>query len=185
MMASSNGNTFRVTGPLCGEFTGHLWIPLTKASDVELWCCLWSAPWINGWVNNLEAGDLRRHHAHYDGIVMQCQYSTAIANVEHFKLKTENPLIGELCGFYFYYQGWGDRVIKRHYNSSSRPLVWCSFYWTLMQAIHFKQEWCGLLSFPRDLTSCTKMQPLQSSRGPIILRKQKQPRKEVNAITSI
>ena len=22
----------------------HLWIPLTKASDVELWCFLWSAP---------------------------------------------------------------------------------------------------------------------------------------------
>ena len=27
--------------------------------------------WINGWVNNLEAGDLRRHCAHYDVIVMQ------------------------------------------------------------------------------------------------------------------
>ena len=24
---------FRVTGHLCGEFTGHWWIPLTKASD--------------------------------------------------------------------------------------------------------------------------------------------------------
>ena len=38
MMTSSNGNIFRVTGPLCGEFTGHWWISLTKASDVELWC---------------------------------------------------------------------------------------------------------------------------------------------------
>ena len=26
--------------------------------------------WINGWVNNREAGDLRRHRAHYDAIVM-------------------------------------------------------------------------------------------------------------------
>ena len=26
--------------------------------------------WIDGWVNNGEAGDLRRHHAHYDVIVM-------------------------------------------------------------------------------------------------------------------
>ena len=26
--------------------------------------------WINGWVNNREAGDLRRHRAHYDLIVM-------------------------------------------------------------------------------------------------------------------
>ena len=44
MMTSSNGNIFRVTGHLCGEFTGHRWIPLTKASDAELWCFLWSAP---------------------------------------------------------------------------------------------------------------------------------------------
>ena len=26
--------------------------------------------WINGWVNNSEVGDLRRHHAHWDVIVM-------------------------------------------------------------------------------------------------------------------
>ena len=44
MMTSSNGNIFRITGPLCGEFTGHRWIPLTKASDAELWYFLWSAP---------------------------------------------------------------------------------------------------------------------------------------------
>ena len=30
--------TFCVTRPLCGEFTGDGWIPLTKASDAELWC---------------------------------------------------------------------------------------------------------------------------------------------------
>ena len=44
IMTSSNGNIFRVTGPLCGEFTGHRWIPRSKASDTELWCFLWSAP---------------------------------------------------------------------------------------------------------------------------------------------
>ena len=44
MMTSSNGSIFRVTGPLCGEFTDHRCIPLTKASDAELWCFLWSAP---------------------------------------------------------------------------------------------------------------------------------------------
>ena len=37
MMTSSNENIFRVTGPLCGEFTGPRWIP-RKASDAELWC---------------------------------------------------------------------------------------------------------------------------------------------------
>ena len=43
MMTSSNGNIFRVTGHLCGEFTGLRWIPHTKASDAQLWCFLWSA----------------------------------------------------------------------------------------------------------------------------------------------
>ena len=37
MMTSSNGNIFRVTGHLCGEFTGDRWIPRTKASDAGLW----------------------------------------------------------------------------------------------------------------------------------------------------
>ena len=30
MMMSSNGSFFRVTGPLCGKFTGQRWISLTK-----------------------------------------------------------------------------------------------------------------------------------------------------------
>ena len=37
MMTSSNGNIFRDTGHLCGEFTGPRCIPRTKASDTELW----------------------------------------------------------------------------------------------------------------------------------------------------
>ena len=82
MMTSTNGNIFRITGPLWGEFTGHQWIPLAKAGDTELWCFLWSVSpvnsphkgqwhralmfslicaWLNGWVNNREAGDLRCH----------------------------------------------------------------------------------------------------------------------------
>ena len=69
MMMSSNGNIFRVTGPLYEEFTGHWWIPHTKASarasDVSL-----IFVWINGWVNNRESGDLRCHRAHYDVIAM-------------------------------------------------------------------------------------------------------------------
>ena len=38
MMTSSNGNIFRVTGPLCGEFTGDRCIPpqgpVTRSFDV-------------------------------------------------------------------------------------------------------------------------------------------------------
>ena len=43
-MTSSNGNLFRVTGPLWRESTGHWWISLTKASDAKFWCFLSSAP---------------------------------------------------------------------------------------------------------------------------------------------
>ena len=43
MMTSSNGNIFRFTGHLCGEFTGPRWIPHTKASDAEIECFLWYA----------------------------------------------------------------------------------------------------------------------------------------------
>ena len=80
MMTSSNGNIFRVTIPLCGEFTGHRWIPPTKASEAEFWCFILSAPWINGWVNNRKASDFRRHGAHYDVIVMFSNCSRFPAN---------------------------------------------------------------------------------------------------------
>ena len=69
MMTAKNGNNIsRITGPLCGEFTGGRWLPLTKASDANIWYFLCSAP--QQTVNNRDAGDLRRHRAHYDVIVM-------------------------------------------------------------------------------------------------------------------
>ena len=44
VMTDIHGNIFRVTGPLWGESTSYRWIPVTKSSDAELWCFLWSAP---------------------------------------------------------------------------------------------------------------------------------------------
>ena len=84
MMTSSNGIIFRVASHLCWEFTGHRWIPDTKASDAELWCFLWYAPWINGWVNNHEAGDFWRYHAHCDVIVMWECHCTPLTRSEHW-----------------------------------------------------------------------------------------------------
>ena len=63
MMTPSNGNIFRVTDHLCGEFTGHWWISCTSpvnslhrgqwrgALMFSLICA-----WIKGSVNNAEAG---------------------------------------------------------------------------------------------------------------------------------
>ena len=70
MMTSSNGNIFRVTGPLSlwgmgihrslrvdfpqkGQWRGALMFSLI-------------CPWTNGSVNNRNADDLRHHNAHYD-----------------------------------------------------------------------------------------------------------------------
>ena len=68
-MTSSNGKIFRVTGLLCGEFTGPVNSPHKGQWRGTLMFSLISAR-INGWVNNREAGDLRRILPHYDVIVM-------------------------------------------------------------------------------------------------------------------
>ena len=89
MMTSSNGNIFHVPGVLCGEFTGHLWIPRTQASDAEFLCFLWSAPEATVG-NNGDASDFRRHRAHHDVIVVwiKCLGShmhNKITFLEHLK----------------------------------------------------------------------------------------------------
>ena len=79
MMTSSNGNIFRATRPLCGAFTGHRWIPLTKASDAGALKFSLICAWTNGGVNNRDAGDLRRHRAHYDVAVV-----AAFNSISHY-----------------------------------------------------------------------------------------------------
>ena len=66
MMTSSNGNLFPrnwafVRGLPRGPHKGQ-W---RRAYMFSLICV-----WINDWVNNREAGDLRLYRAHYDVIVM-------------------------------------------------------------------------------------------------------------------
>ena len=54
--------------PVSGEFPAQT--PVTRSFVISLIC-----PWIKGWVSNRETGDLRRHRAHYDVIVMTLQFS--------------------------------------------------------------------------------------------------------------
>ena len=73
-----HGNPFCITGHLLGI---HITGPCAGNSPVpgELPKGQWRGAlmfslicvWINGWVNNREAGDLRRYRAHYDVIVMR------------------------------------------------------------------------------------------------------------------
>ena len=62
-MTSSNGNIFRVMA-ICA------WNSPVPGDAELFWCFLWSASEYRYWVNNREAGDLRRYAAHYDVIVM-------------------------------------------------------------------------------------------------------------------
>ena len=62
MMTPPNGNIWRVTGPLCGEFTGHRWIPLTKAMfffDLRLNKRMSKQSW--GWWFETPSHSLWRH----------------------------------------------------------------------------------------------------------------------------
>ena len=80
MMTSSNV-TFSALLALCagnspvtGEFPSQR--PVTRSFMFSLICA-----WINGWVNNREAADLRRHRAHYDVILVCCWYRRWISVV--------------------------------------------------------------------------------------------------------
>ena len=75
MMTSSNGNIFRVTVTLCGEFTGPGEFP-HKGQWRGALMFSFISDWINGWVNNREAGDLRRHRGHYYVNVMMEECET-------------------------------------------------------------------------------------------------------------
>ena len=58
LLALCGGNS-----PVTGEFPSQR--PVTQSFDASLICS-----WINGWLNNREAGDLRRYHAYDDVTVM-------------------------------------------------------------------------------------------------------------------
>ena len=69
-MTSSNGNIFRVTGRLCGGI--HRSLVNSPHKDQWRGALMFSliSSWINGWVNKREAGDLRRHCAYHDVVVL-------------------------------------------------------------------------------------------------------------------
>ena len=86
-MTSSNGDIFRVTGHLFGEFPHKgQW----HGALMFFLICVW----INGWVNNCEAGDLRRYRDHYDVTVMNNEKATLFKSIiQSHKLQiTGNPV---------------------------------------------------------------------------------------------
>ena len=80
-MTSSNGHIFRVTGPLCGEFTGHRGIPITKRPMTRSFnvffdlrpnkrLCKQSWCW---WFEKSSRSLWRQRNGWYSGIILQCR----------------------------------------------------------------------------------------------------------------
>ena len=73
--------------------------------------------WINSWVNNREAGDLRPHHANYDVTVMR----KGIEKRNNISLRKCSPVQGSThCGLVI---PFGDKDLVQHW------LRWWLFAW--------------------------------------------------------
>ena len=77
--------------PVNGEFPSQS--PVTQSFMFSL---IWA--WTNGWVNNRNASDLRRHHAHYDVAVLLSQLDCVHSAGAHW------AFIKSLPGFHIGYQ---------------------------------------------------------------------------------
>ena len=170
MMTSSNGNIFRVTGHLCvepvnsphkGQWRGALMFSLICTR-------------INGWVNNNEAVDLRRHRAHYDAIVMILFITTAI-----------HSAIEGLRWIMIFGRKWDDlaMIYWKHFtnhdangpnSASTLCLLWFHFFtassdqqlcecgespnWSTASSLcHYRLQWIGRLRYCDVTHACTVM----------------------------
>ena len=141
-MTSSNGNIFRVTGHLCGEFTDRRWIPPTTASDAELWCLneRLSIQWW-GWWFETPSGPLWHHSNEW---IDECTVQQAVRLVTHSDKHPIDSL--QVCRHIMRYQMFvHDDVIKwKHFPR----------YWPFVRGIHrspvnspHKGQWRGALMF--------------------------------------
>ena len=105
---------FPVNSPHKGQWGGALMLSLI---------CIW----LNGWVNNHEAGNLRHYRAHYDVSVMNCQtdvihafhefiyiYKLAIMYTTNEILHITEP--SSICALQSYI--WLIQHLYRHWNST-------------------------------------------------------------------
>ena len=113
MMTSSNGNIFRVTGPLCGEFTGPgefpTQRPVTRSFDVSvdlrLNKRLSKHTW--GWWFETLSGPLWRHRNGFEHIAvlfdgLQLKWNEHLSRQSHEIETSQDPIIGCFTGSAMY-----------------------------------------------------------------------------------
>ena len=98
----------------------------TKTSDADLWCFLWSAPEQTvSKVNNRDAGDLRRHCAHYDVIVMNWRVSDNLLLVWSVVSSTNAHNSALRCRFMLGldYMTWHQYLLSLRWRHNGRDSV--------------------------------------------------------------
>ena len=126
------------------------WIPHTKASDAELLMFTLICVWINGWVNNGEAGDLRRYRGHYDVIVMDRKYKYISDNVsknkfsmtrvniekmQHHKLSLWKPVTTRNAGScWLTHQSGRSPKVVAHFLLQTLVAIWYDFSNCMIQS---------------------------------------------------
>ena len=141
MMTSSNGNIFRVTGPLCGEFIGHRWIPHHKgqwrgALMFSLICAR-----TNGWENTRDEKWFERpshslwRHCNVPGQITRCIW------LQYLRYPMERGVCDTIT-----VKSHERHVVLNHqsfnrlFNSVCRSTSkkhQCPHYWPLVRGIHW------------------------------------------------
>ena len=117
--------TFSVLLAICaGNSPITRWIPHTKASGAELFMFSLLCAWINGWVNNGEAGDLRRQCARYDVTVMMKERFRFAKLTDQLLFKTRHRQIVTI-----FVHSWGT-TMQGLYNKVISVYVYSTFVWS-------------------------------------------------------
>ena len=75
--------------------------------------------WINDWVNNREAGDLRRQHGHYDVIVMICCFTMTTTVLPQY--------LYEGYGISSHFKAENDTVISANKSYTTVGIFICTY----------------------------------------------------------
>ena len=91
--------------------------------------------WINGWVNNREAGDLIRHRGHYDVSVMVINgtgnglVAKQNSSWRRHQMETFSALLASVRGIH---RSWADCPLKGHWHRALMFSLNCA--WTIGRA---------------------------------------------------
>ena len=124
-----------VNSPHKGQWRGALMFSLICA-------------WINGWVNKRGAGDLRRHHTHYDVTVMVSEMVQVMAVV--VDVLSWHHAMNALCGLLSHSVG---NPLDTAFFSQSGPEIYkidVSFVVNLNKLLNEKSS-CWVFELPWDL----------------------------------